>query len=230
MPVCSLMKRTSARRETTTLPGVPSSPTMRRCGVVELYAAIVFGDDGGVGGCTTGDTTGVERTEGELRTGFTDGLGGNDADGFALLYHLGGGEVAAVALLADAVLGFAGEDGTDFDFFDAGFRWQRRWVGDFLAGVDEDVSVFGWAMSCTETRPRMRSERELTISSPFLSAEQTRPRRVPQSSSLMMTSCETSTRRRVRYPASAVFKAVSARPLRAPWVAVKYSRTLRPSR
>ena len=111
---------------------------------VELYAAIVFGDDGGVGGCTTGDTTGVEGTEGELGTGFTDGLGGNDADGFALLYHLGGGEVAAVALLADAVLGFAGEDGTDFDFLDAGiFDGGGDGFGDFFAGVDEDVSVFG---------------------------------------------------------------------------------------
>ena len=86
----------------------------------------------------------MEGTEGELRTGFTDGLGGNDADGFALLYHLGGGEVAAVALLADAVLGFAGEDGTDFDFFDAGiFDGGGDGFGDFFAGVDEDVSVFG---------------------------------------------------------------------------------------
>src|SRR5213596_2950866 len=53
---------------------------------------------------------------------------------------------------------------------------------------------------------------------------------VPQSYSLTMTSCETSTSRRVRYPESAVFRAVSARPLRAPWVDVKYSRTVSPSR
>src|SRR2546430_13397156 len=43
--------------------------------------------------------------------------------------------------------------------------------------------------------------------------------------SLTMTSCETSTSRRVRYPESAVLSAVSARPFRAPWVDVKYSRT-----
>ena len=45
-----------------------------------------------------------------------------------------------------------------------------------------------------------------------------------------MTSWETSTRRRVRYPESAVFRAVSARPLRAPWVEMKYSSTESPSK
>ena len=52
----------------------------------------------------------------------------------------------------------------------------------------------------------------------------------PQSSSRVMTSCATSTRRRVRYPESAVRSAVSARPLRAPWLEMKYSSTLIPSR
>ena len=56
------------------------------------------------------------------------------------------------------------------------------------------------------------------------------PSSVPQSSSRVMTSCATSTRRRVRYPESAVRRAVSARPLRAPWVEMKYSRTVMPSR
>ena len=52
---------------------------------------------------------------------------------------------------------------------------------------------------------------------------------VLQSSSRTITSWATSTRRRVRYPESAVRSAVSASPLRAPWVEMKYSRTLRPS-
>ena len=56
------------------------------------------------------------------------------------------------------------------------------------------------------------------------------PSSVPQSSSRVMTSWATSIRRRVRYPESAVRSAVSARPLRAPWVEMKYSRTVRPSR
>src|SRR5450432_3540833 len=55
------------------------------------------------------------------------------------------------------------------------------------------------------------------------------PSVVPQSSSLIITSCATSTRRRVRYPESAVFNAVSARPLRAPWVEMKYCNTVRPA-
>ena len=55
-------------------------------------------------------------------------------------------------------------------------------------------------------------------------------RSVPQSSSRTITSCATSTRRRVRYPESAVRSAVSARPLRAPWVEMKYSTTVSPSR
>src|SRR5258708_16083462 len=55
------------------------------------------------------------------------------------------------------------------------------------------------------------------------------PPLVLQSSIVMIESCATSTRRRVRYPEFAVFKAVSARPLRAPLVEVKYSRTGRPS-
>ncbi len=53
---------------------------------------------------------------------------------------------------------------------------------------------------------------------------------MPQSSSEMITSCATSTRRRVRYPESAVLSAVSARPLRAPCVEMKYCNTVRPSR
>src|SRR5260221_10596299 len=56
------------------------------------------------------------------------------------------------------------------------------------------------------------------------------PSVVPQSRSLMITSCATSTRRRVRYPESAVLSAVSAKPLRAPCVEMKYSKTFSPSR
>ena len=56
------------------------------------------------------------------------------------------------------------------------------------------------------------------------------PSIVPQSYSAMMQSCATSTRRRVRYPELAVLSAVSARPLRAPCVEMKYWSTERPSR
>src|ERR671929_194307 len=46
----------------------------------------------------------------------------------------------------------------------------------------------------------------------------------------MIASCATSTRRRVRYPEFAVLSAVSARPLRAPCVEMKYWSTDSPSR
>ena len=55
------------------------------------------------------------------------------------------------------------------------------------------------------------------------------PRVVPQSSSATIVSWDTSTIRRVRYPASAVFSAVSANPFRAPCVEMKYSKTESPS-
>ena len=51
-----------------------------------------------------------------------------------------------------------------------------------------------------------------------------------QSVSRMIRSCETSTRRLVRYPESAVRSAVSDIPLRAPWADMKYSNTSSPSR
>ena len=51
-----------------------------------------------------------------------------------------------------------------------------------------------------------------------------------QSGSLIIRSCDTSTSLLVRYPESAVRRAVSDRPLRAPLAEIKYSRTSRPSR
>ena len=88
----------------------------------------------------------------------------------------------------------------------------------------------GSSTSSAATFPTMRSANGSMISSPSFSAEISSPMIVPQSSSVIVTSCATSQRRRVRYPASAVFKAVSARPLRAPCVEMKYSSTESPSR
>jgi len=74
------------------------------------------------------------------------------------------------------------------------------------------------------------SARRRAPSFPAVAIVIVRPARVPQSDSRMMTSWETSTSRRVRYPESAVRRAVSARPFRAPCVAMKYSSTERPSK
>ena len=90
-------------------------------------------------------------------------------------------------------------------------------------------SVTGSATSSCVTRPTSRFDNDSMSSSPSRRSSISMPLMVPQSGSLMTTSCTTSTRRRVRYPASAVLRAVSASPLRAPWVEMKYSSTERPS-
>ena len=55
----------------------------------------------------------MEGTHRQLGTRLADGLGGDDADRLADLDGAVRGQVAAVALAADAVLGLAGEDGAD---------------------------------------------------------------------------------------------------------------------
>src|SRR6266851_5339795 len=64
--------------------------------------------------------TDVERTHRELGAGFADRLGGDDADRFAVVDRRAAGEVAAVALAADAVDEFAGQRGAYLHFLDAG--------------------------------------------------------------------------------------------------------------
>ena len=61
----------------------------------------------------------MEGPHGELGSRLADGLGGNDTDGLAHLHPFEGGHVAAVALHADALLGFAGQTRADPDRFDA---------------------------------------------------------------------------------------------------------------
>src|SRR3989337_1662973 len=85
-------------------------------------------------------------------------------------------------------------------------------------------------MSSCETRPTIRSRSGSRMSPPSMMGMTMMPSNVSQSCSVMITSCATSTRRRVRYPESAVLSAVSARPLRAPCVEMKYCSTVRPSR
>ena len=80
------------------------------------------------------------------------------------------------------------------------------------------------------TLPEILSFRLTTTSSPSIIADTVIPFKVPQSSPVMIISWATSIRRRVRYPASAVFKAVSAKPFLAPCVEIKYSKTVNPSR
>ena len=77
--------------------------------------------------------------------------------------------------------------------------------------------------------PKILSDKGSIISSPSLRSAATIPFMVPQSISDITTSWATSTSLRVKYPASAVLRAVSAKPFLAPWVDIKYSWTDRPS-
>ena len=66
-----------------------------------------------LGDIVTSDTAGMERTHRELRARLADGLCGNRTDSLADLDLCLVGEVAAVALDADAELRFAGQDAAD---------------------------------------------------------------------------------------------------------------------
>ena len=110
----------------------------------KLKTAVALGDDGGVGSGVGGDTTGVERTERQLRTRFTDGLCGDDADSFAFLHHAAGGKVATVALLTNAMTTLAGKDRTDFNALNGrGFNLSGDGFGDFFAGSDDEFTGGG---------------------------------------------------------------------------------------
>ncbi len=92
--------------------------------------------------------------------------------------------------------------------------------------------VIGLTISAAAYRPRKRSNND-SINFPSRSSYNAMvrtPLSVPQSSSVITTSWLTSTRRRVKYPDSAVFNAVSVEPFRAPWVEIKNSDIVKPSR
>ncbi len=84
----------------------------------------IFNDTGGtranimLGRGDVSNTTRVEGTHGELGTGLTDGLGGDNAGGQTFFNQLAGGEIDAVALRTDTGERFAGERRTDANGFD----------------------------------------------------------------------------------------------------------------
>ncbi len=113
--------------------------------LVDDETSVVFGLEAGSGtDVATGDAADVEGTEGKLRTGLADSLGCDDTDSLALLDHLAGGQVAAVALGADAMLGLAGEDGTNLDFLDGRlFDFLADFLGELFAGMGDEFAGLG---------------------------------------------------------------------------------------
>ena len=177
-----------------------------------------------------GDAAGVERSHGQLRARLADRLGGDDPDRLAELHQPSGGEVTSVAHAAHAMACGAGLRGANAHAVDARLQdlEDGRLVELLVAGTIVSP-VFSLTTSIAAMRPTRRSSNGSGMATDSSTVIQV-PISVPQSSSRVMTSCATSTRRRVRYPESAVRSAVSARPLRAPWLEMKYSSTLIPSR
>ena len=147
-----------------------------------------------------GGAADVERTHGELRAGFADGLRGNDANGFTDVHRRATGEIAPVAAGADADLAFRRSAPSGF----SSPRRRRappappRFSSTSVLRGRRTLLVAGSSTSSDVVRPRIRSEREETMSPPSITGRTVRPRSEPQSISTMMQSCATSTRRRVR--------------------------------
>ena len=86
----------------------------------------------------------MERTKGQLRTRLADSLCGHHADSLAFLHEFTCSQVAAIALGANAVLGFAGEHGTDLHGVDIGGddSLGLRFTN-LLAGSDDKLACLG---------------------------------------------------------------------------------------
>src|SRR5580704_3969508 len=109
--------------------------------VDEFDEAVVAGFDLRLFGDASGGSADVERTHGELRAGFADGLRGDYAHRFAHLDESAGSEVAAVATGANSAAGFARQHGADFYALDAGcLNRVRQLFGDFLVDLDDHVA------------------------------------------------------------------------------------------
>ena len=134
----------------------------------------------------------------ELRAGPAIRLGGDDADREAELDELAGREVAPVALGADAASRGAGQHRADLDLLDAGVLNRRRQLPSTSCSSrgpssrETDCRSLLLGDAATMRRAAARYLAALTI------ARASMPSMVPQSISWMITSCATSTRRRVR--------------------------------
>lgn len=90
---------------------------------------------------STGNAARMERTHRELGARFPDGLGGNGPDSFADFDLAGRGEVAAIALAADAKVGFAGKNAADLDFFTEAGDDISHIFRNIVIDVIKDVTV-----------------------------------------------------------------------------------------
>ena len=104
----------------------------------ELHHAGVAVLHGGLLGAPGGGAADVEGAHGELGARLADGLGGDDADRLADVHLAAAGQVAAVALDADAAPRLAGEHRADLHLVDAGVLDELDLgLVDLLVGLDQ---------------------------------------------------------------------------------------------
>ena len=140
----------------------------------------------------------VEGAHRQLGAGLADRLRRDDADRLAHVDRRAAREVAAVAGAADAVLGLAGQHRPDLHLLDAGGVDRGDvLLDDHPARRDDHLAVAILDPSAA-VRPRMRIASVATTVPASTIARIPMPRVEPQSGMVMIESCATSTRRRVR--------------------------------
>src|SRR5215471_19653232 len=92
---------------------------LHRAQIIELHATVVLRFDDRLFKCLACRSTDVECPHRELRSRFTDGLGGDNSDRFAHLDELTAREVTAVTHSTNAAAAFASQHRANLQRFNA---------------------------------------------------------------------------------------------------------------
>lgn len=86
----------------------------------------------------------MERSHGQLCTGFTDGLSGDNANCLTDVNRSTASQITTVTSGTNAVFGFASQNRTDFNLFDTGFfnNFNIVFVNQ-LAFLNQNLTGFG---------------------------------------------------------------------------------------
>ena len=187
------------------------------------------------GDIVAGNSTCMEGSHGELRTRFANGLGSDNSNRFSRIHQAAVSQVPSITLDADAVTGFCRPDGANLHFFDTSVfnaLASSSLIISLAATKTSPVSGCTYIFSSYPPSEALPERRNNSFLSPV--------------NSLMALTCNSfggaavmlphdNILRNVHQPSgevteSAVRIAVSAKPLRVPWLEMKYSRTVRPSR
>ena len=141
----------------------------------------------------------MEGTHGELRSRFADGLSRDHAGSLAEFDQAPGSQIASVTHDANAALRLAGEHRANLHPLDTGSLNRARQIfGDLLVDVDHDLAFVVFDFLERHAAHDTVAQRLDNFAGFDDTGAKKIPSTVPQSYSLMITSCATSTRRRVR--------------------------------